>query len=77
MAERCREWLAKLPPNGPPVLAVTHAGPIRLIRALLAGEPLLTHFATAVPFAKPLVLEVKPMGPALGRDGERNDDPHP
>ena len=57
MAERCREWLAGLPPNGPPVLAVTHAGPIRTIRALLAGEPLLTHFATAVPFAVPLTFE--------------------
>src|SRR5262249_43412258 len=43
MAERCAEWLTILKSGGPPVLAVTHAGPIRVIRALLADKPLLTY----------------------------------
>jgi alpha-ribazole phosphatase len=55
MASRCADWLARLEPEGPPVLAITHAGPIRVIRALLAGEPLLSYFKTAVPFAEPAV----------------------
>jgi alpha-ribazole phosphatase len=58
MASRCAEWLAGLDPEGLPVLAVAHAGPIRLIRAILAGEPLLTYFKSAVPFGEPAVLEV-------------------
>jgi alpha-ribazole phosphatase len=58
MASRCGEWLAGLKPDGPPVLAITHAGPIRVIRALAAGEPLLTYFKTAVPFAEPAVLDI-------------------
>jgi len=57
MANRCAHWLSSLDSNGPPVLAVTHAGPIRVIRALLTGEPLLTYFAASVPFAEPLILE--------------------
>ena len=59
MANRCAEWLAGLEPEGPPVLAVTHAGPIRVIRALLAGEPLLTYFKTAIPFAEPAGFEIE------------------
>jgi alpha-ribazole phosphatase len=59
MASRCAEWLAGLRPEGTPVLAITHAGPIRVIRALIAGEPPLTYFKTAVPFAEPAVFEVE------------------
>ncbi len=58
MGARCSEWLGALKPDGPPVFAVTHAGPIRVIRALLSGEPLLTYFSTAVPFAEPLTLRL-------------------
>ncbi len=57
LAARCSDWLKAPEPGGPPVLAITHAGPIRVIRALLKGEPLLTYFETAVPFAEPLILE--------------------
>ncbi len=63
MAARCADWLASLEPDGLPVLAVTHAGPIRVIRALLAGEPLLAYFAASVPFAEPLALETSPVRP--------------
>ena len=58
MAGRCASWLASLGRDGPPVLAVTHAGPIRVIRALLAGQPLLAYFKTAVPFAEPLAIDL-------------------
>jgi alpha-ribazole phosphatase len=58
MAARCWDWLQTLAVTGPPVLAVTHAGPIRVIRALLKGEPLLTYFGEAVPFAEPLLFDV-------------------
>ncbi len=58
MAARLAEWLSELEPDGAPVLAITHAGPIRVIRALLKGEPLLTYFETGVPFAEPVELEV-------------------
>jgi alpha-ribazole phosphatase len=63
MAERCAEWLSELEASGPPVLAITHAGPIRVIRALLASEPLLTYFETAIPFAEPAVLEIEAPAP--------------
>ncbi len=59
MAARCAAWLACLDASGPPVLAVTHAGPIRVIRALLNREPPLTYFAASVPFAEPLALEIR------------------
>jgi alpha-ribazole phosphatase len=59
MAGRCAEWLSELESGEPPVLAITHAGPIRVIRALLAGEPLLTYFKTAIPFAEPAVLKIE------------------
>ena len=58
MAARCADWLASLDADGPPVLAVTHAGPIRVIRALIAGEPLLAYFSVSIPFAEPLAVEV-------------------
>ena len=58
MGARCAAWLGGLDPCGPPVLAVTHAGPIRVIRALFAGEPLLTYFTVGIPFAEPLVLDM-------------------
>ncbi len=60
MAARCAGWLDSLKPEGSPVLAVTHAGPIRIIRALIAREPLLTYFAVNIPFAEALSLEVSP-----------------
>ena len=40
------------------MLAITHACPIRVIRALLGGEPLLTYFRASIPFAEPLAIEV-------------------
>jgi hypothetical protein len=40
------------------VLAVTRAGPIRVIRALPGGEPLPAYFKFAVPFAEPLAVEI-------------------
>jgi len=58
MAARCADWLASLDADGPPVLAVTHAGPIRVIRALIAGEPLLAYFSVSIPFAEPLAIDV-------------------
>ena len=48
MAARCAAWLASLDRRGQPVLAVTHAGPIRVIRALLGGEPLMAYFSVSV-----------------------------
>ncbi len=51
-----------------PVLAITHAGPIRVIRALLEGKPLLTYFATPVPYAEPLTLEGNCSPKVLGTD---------
>jgi alpha-ribazole phosphatase len=58
MGARCAAWLASLGRSGPPVLAVTHAGPIRVIRSLIAGEPLLAYFKTPVNFAEPLAIEL-------------------
>ena len=43
MAARCESWLGSLKPDGSPILAVTHGGPIRLIQAILKGEPLLSY----------------------------------
>jgi alpha-ribazole phosphatase len=57
MAARCAAWLASLDRSGPPVLAVTHAGPIRVLRALAGGEPLLAYFKTAIPFAEPIMVD--------------------
>ncbi len=56
MADRCAAWLRTIESEGSCVLAITHAGPIRIIRALARGEPLLTYFKTGVPFAEPLIL---------------------
>lgn len=61
MAARCGDWLSSFDAGGTPVLAITHAGPIRVIRALLNGEPLLTYFAAAVPFAEPLAVNIGPV----------------
>jgi alpha-ribazole phosphatase len=58
MAARCASWIAALSKEDD-ILAVTHAGPIRVIRALLRREPLLTYFKEAVPFAEPLTLEIE------------------
>ena len=57
MAGRCASWLKSLRPSEGPVLAVTHAGPIRVIKALLRREPLLTYFTSAIPFAEPIELK--------------------
>ena len=58
MADRCASWLRSLQPAESPVFAVTHAGPIRLIKAILNGKPLLTHFTDAIPFAEPIMMEL-------------------
>ncbi len=58
MAARCADWVASLEPEGRPVLAVTHAGPIRLIRAILRAEPLLTYFSAPVPYGEAITLEI-------------------
>ena len=58
MARRCASWLSTLDADGPPILAITHAGPIRVLRALLSGEPLLAYFGESVPFAEPFMLEL-------------------
>jgi alpha-ribazole phosphatase len=58
MAERCASWLRSLQPSESPVLAVTHAGPIRVMRAILRDEPLLTYFTAAAPFAEPIELQL-------------------
>jgi alpha-ribazole phosphatase len=57
LAERCASWLSDISMSETQILAVTHAGPIRVIRALLQGEPLLTYFSSSVAFAQPLILE--------------------
>jgi alpha-ribazole phosphatase len=59
MAVRCGSWLKSLQPRENSVLAVTHAGPIRVIKAMLSGEPLLTHFTDAIPFAEPIELQLR------------------
>lgn len=58
MAARCADWLKTLQPSESPTLTVTHAGPIRVIQALLRGEPLLTYFTAAIPFGEPLELKL-------------------
>jgi alpha-ribazole phosphatase len=58
MAARCASWLESLQPAESPVLAVTHAGPIRVMMAILRDEPLLTYFTAAVPFAEPIELRL-------------------
>ena len=58
MAARCASWLKSLQASEGPVLAVTHAGPIRVIRAMLEGKEILTHFAVPVPFAEPIALQL-------------------
>jgi alpha-ribazole phosphatase len=59
MAARCTAWLESLAQDARPILAVTHAGPIRVIKAILGGEPLLTHFAAPIPFAQPIEFKLK------------------
>ena len=59
MAARCADWIASLDSASRPVLAVTHAGPIRVIRAMIEGHPLLTYFTAAVPFAEPIELRLE------------------
>ncbi len=58
MAARCEAWLKSLKPSASPALAVTHAGPIRVIQAILRGEPLLTYFSEPIPFAEPIQLQL-------------------
>ncbi len=58
MADRCTSWLDSIRSSESPVFAVTHAGPIRLIKAILNGEPLLTYFTDAIPFAEPIMMEL-------------------
>ncbi len=58
MSARCADWIASLEACARPVLAVTHAGPIRVMRAMIEGQPLLTYFSAAVPFAEPIELRL-------------------
>ncbi len=60
MAARCAGWVASVKLGEGPVMAVTHAGPIRLMRAILRAEPLLTYFSEAVPYAEAIPLEASP-----------------
>ena len=59
MAGRCASWLKSIQPGESPVLAVTHAGPIRVIKAMLNGELLLTYFTDAIPFAEPIEFQLR------------------
>lgn len=59
LGTRCAAWLTESK-VGPPIFAVAHAGPIRVIRALLEGKPLLFFFDRSVPYAEPITLEVDP-----------------
>lgn len=58
MAARCESWLRSLSGEEHPILAVTHAGPIRVMQAILKCEPLLTYFGAAIPYAEPVELEL-------------------
>jgi alpha-ribazole phosphatase len=58
LAARCEAWLADLALTDSPVLAITHAGPIRILRALTEGLPLLSLFQTPVAYGKPLELRI-------------------
>ncbi len=73
MAVRCASWLKSLQPSESPVLAVTHAGPIRVIRAILDGKELLTHFTAAIPFAEPIELQLPTEAPDDQRNLRSND----
>jgi len=73
MAARCASWLKSLQPSKNPVLAVTHAGPIRLIRAILDGAPLLTYFTAAIPFAEPIELQLPAEAPGDQRNPGSSD----
>jgi alpha-ribazole phosphatase len=59
MAGRCAAWIKSLQPSESPVLAVTHAGPIRIMKSILNGESLLTYFTEAIPFAEPIELQLQ------------------
>jgi alpha-ribazole phosphatase len=58
MAARCESWLQSMRTEDGPILAVTHAGPIRVIQAILKSQPLLTYFGAAIPYAEPIELTV-------------------
>ena len=73
MAERCASWLKGIQFSESPVLAVTHAGPIRVIRAILDGKEILTHFAVPVPFAEPIELQLPTEAPDDQRNLRSND----
>jgi alpha-ribazole phosphatase len=66
MAARCADWIASLEAGARPILAVTHAGPIRVIRAMIEDQPLLTYFTAAIPFAEPIELRLNRLQP-IGR----------
>lgn len=51
---RVRAVLAEAPPG---CLLVTHAGPIRAARMILAGETFRAVFAAPVPYATPILLD--------------------
>lgn len=50
LRDRCRDWLEEQVPRPGLTIAVSHAGPIRVIRALCAGLPLLDAFNTPLTY---------------------------
>jgi alpha-ribazole phosphatase len=73
MAARLSDWLADMSAGSASaggetsgengghsntVLAITHAGAIRVLRAIVEGVPLLTHFAQPVAYGEAIALDV-------------------
>jgi alpha-ribazole phosphatase len=58
MAERLAAWLTSLA-GEQDILAITHAGPIRVLQALVKREPLMAYFDRSIPYAEPMPLEVE------------------
>lgn len=58
LAERCTGWLAEIRAQKTDVLAVTHAGPIRVLRAIVRREPILTYFNKPIAYGSALELQL-------------------
>jgi alpha-ribazole phosphatase len=60
LAARCQAWLDRLKaePMEKQILAITHAGPIRVMKALTAGQPLLRYFAEKIPYGSIVTLNI-------------------
>ncbi len=67
LAARCADWLAAIRPKNETVIAVTHAGPIRIMRALALGQPLLRYFDTPIPYGTALELTFGTQEPFIAR----------